>query len=278
MMNWFKRSKPASTAPAAPADKAAAAPAPASTATAKAQEPAQPAEADSASADLATTAAPATAAAAAQADAPASGATGTAGDEPAGAAPGAAAPASATPASASGPTAPSGGSNQNAGGTSSPGASPLGAARVRAAAQQDSGATSDTSELNPKIVQAVQFSNSQTASYAPTQIATGPDMMISQAAGLVAQSAAAYFDGVTKIALASQGVLMKQMTQDLVAGEAVKAAEDAVGILATDIFMGAAAAVAAAAGAMEAESASFAIDRIDQSIAKYSSLLQNRQS
>jgi hypothetical protein len=127
-------------------------------------------------------------------------------------------------------------------------------------------------------VQAVQFTNAETASYSPSQIATGPDMMISQAAGLVAQSAAVYFDGVTKIALASQGVLMKQMTQELVEGNVEQAAEDALGILATDIFMGAAAAVAAAAGAMEAASASFAIDRIDQSIAKYSALLQNRKS
>ena len=35
-------------------------------------------------------------------------------------------------------------------------------------------------------------------------------------------------------------------------------------------------AVAAAAGAMEAESASVAIDKIDESIAKYSSLLASR--
>ncbi|MBH8889153.1 hypothetical protein I5J98_31105, partial [Pseudomonas aeruginosa] len=39
---------------------------------------------------------------------------------------------------------------------------------------------------------------------------------------------------------------------------------------------GAAAAVAAAAGAIEAESASFAIDKIDQSIAKYSETLASR--
>ncbi|ATE70455.1 hypothetical protein IEQ11_03280 [Lysobacter capsici] len=145
-------------------------------------------------------------------------------------------------------------------------------------AQASGGNDAPTDALNKQIVQAVTFTNAETASYAPSQIATGPDMMISQAAGLVAQSAAAYFDGVTKIALASQGVLMKQMTQDLVEGNVEQAAEDALGILATDIFMGAAAAVAAAAGAMEAASASFAIDRIDQSIAKYSTLLQNRKS
>ncbi|MBH8636298.1 hypothetical protein I5J65_31270, partial [Pseudomonas aeruginosa] len=39
---------------------------------------------------------------------------------------------------------------------------------------------------------------------------------------------------------------------------------------------GPAAGVAAAAGAIEAESASFAIDKIDQSIAKYSETLASR--
>ena len=130
-----------------------------------------------------------------------------------------------------------------------------------------------TDALKPAIVQAVQLSNAETASYAPSQIAIGPDMMISQASGLVAQAAANYFDGVSKLVLASQSVLLKQMTQALAEQNLKQAGEDALGIVATDLLMGAAAAVAAAAGAMEAESASFAIDRIDQSIAKYSSVL-----
>jgi hypothetical protein len=134
-----------------------------------------------------------------------------------------------------------------------------------------------TPALNEQIVQAVQLSNAETTGYAPSQVAVGPNMMISQAAGLVAQSAAAYFDGVSKLALASQGILLKDMTESLVKQEVTKAAEDALGVLATDVMMGAAAAVAAAAGAMEAESASFAIDRIDQSIAKYADLLANRK-
>ena len=134
-----------------------------------------------------------------------------------------------------------------------------------------------TDALNQKIVQAVRMSNAEGTAYAPSQIAIGPDMMISQASGLVAQSAAAYFDGASKLALASQGVLLKQMTQNLVEQNLAQAAEDALGVLATDVMMAAAAAVAAAAGAMEAESASFAIDKIDQSIAKYSSLLSARK-
>jgi hypothetical protein len=135
-----------------------------------------------------------------------------------------------------------------------------------------------TDALNRSIVQAVQLSNAETAGYAPSQIALGPDMMISQASGLVAQAAANYFDGVSKLVLASQGVLLKQLTQALAEENLVQAGEDALGIVATDLLMGAAAAVAAAAGAMEAESASFAIDRIDQSIAKYSSVLAARKT
>ncbi|MGO1073780.1 RebB family R body protein [Lysobacter sp. CA199] len=92
------------------------------------------------------------------------------------------------------------------------------------------------------------------------------------AAGLVAHSATAYFDGITKLALVSQAILLKEMAHDLADTNPHEAAEDALGALATDIFMGAAAAIAAAAGALEAASADFAVDRIDQSIAKYSEL------
>jgi len=135
-----------------------------------------------------------------------------------------------------------------------------------------------TSALNDQIVQAVQLSNAENAAYAPSQIAIGPNMMISQASGLIAQSSAAYFDGVSKLALASQSILLKQMTQNLVENNLEAAAEDALGVLATDILLGAAAAVAAAAGALEAESASFAIDKIDQSIAKYSDVMRSRKA
>ncbi|MBG5065013.1 hypothetical protein I5G06_07795 [Pseudomonas aeruginosa] len=48
------------------------------------------------------------------------------------------------------------------------------------------------------------------------------------------------------------------------------------GALPTPLLRGAAAGVPAAAGAIEAESASFAIDKIDQSIAKYSETLASR--
>ncbi|MBH9352107.1 hypothetical protein I5K70_29940, partial [Pseudomonas aeruginosa] len=54
------------------------------------------------------------------------------------------------------------------------------------------------------------------------------------------------------------------------------AAVAARGPLATALLWGAAAGVAGGAGAIEAESASFAIDKIDQSIAKYSETLASR--
>jgi hypothetical protein len=143
---------------------------------------------------------------------------------------------------------------------------------------QSDAAQPATGALNDQIVQAVQLSNAETIGYAPSQIAIGPNMMISQASGLIAQSSAAYFDGVSKLALASQGILLKQMTENLVKENIAGAAEDALGVLATDILLGAAAAVAAAAGALEAESASFAIDKIDQSIAKYSDVMRSHKS
>lgn len=144
--------------------------------------------------------------------------------------------------------------------------------------EQASMPTPASDALNSKIVQAVRLSNAETMAYAPSQIVIGSDMLISQAAGLVAQSAAVYFDGVSKMALASQGVLIKQMTENLAENNLEQAAEDALGVLATDVLVGAAAAVAAAAGALEAESASFAIDKIDQSIAKYADLMRGRKS
>ncbi|QNH11775.1 hypothetical protein HEP73_01230 [Xanthomonas sp. GW] len=144
--------------------------------------------------------------------------------------------------------------------------------------EQSSMPTPASDALNSKIVQAVRLTNAETMAYAPSQIVIGSDMLISQAAGLVAQSAAVYFDGVSKMALASQGVLIKQMTENLAENKLEQAAEDALGVLATDVLVGAAAAVAAAAGALEAESASFAIDKIDQSIAKYADLMRGRKS
>jgi hypothetical protein len=136
--------------------------------------------------------------------------------------------------------------------------------------------TAVNAALNSQIVQAVQFSNGETATHASEQITVPPDMMIAQASGLSAQAAAGYFDGVSKLALASKAVLLKQMTENIGAQKMVQAGEDALGALVTDLLVGSAAGVAAAAGAMEAESVSFAIDKIQQSIENYSGLLGDK--
>jgi hypothetical protein len=137
-------------------------------------------------------------------------------------------------------------------------------------------ASGSTDALNSKIVQAVQMSNSETAAYASSQIAVAPNMMITQAGGLVAQAAANYFDGASKLALASKSVLLKDMTEKLVKEDIKGAAEDALGALITDLLVGTAAAVAAAAGAIEGEAAHFALDKIDQSLNKYQALLDKK--
>ncbi|MBG4661403.1 hypothetical protein I5F67_32845, partial [Pseudomonas aeruginosa] len=68
----------------------------------------------------------------------------------------------------------------------------------------------------------------------------------------------------------------RPLTHNLPQNTRAPAAEAARGARAPARRRGAAAAVAAAAGAIEAESASFAIDKIDQSIAKYSETLASR--
>jgi len=132
--------------------------------------------------------------------------------------------------------------------------------------------------LNSQIVQSVQFSNDEVTSYAAGQIATAPDMMIGQASGLVAQSVASYFDGLSKIALASQAILLKKMTENVAKQNIEAAGQDALAALLPDVLMGSATALAVATGALEADAASFAIDKIDQSIEKYSQALTQKKT
>ena len=99
------------------------------------------------------------------------------------------------------------------------------------------------------------------------------------AAGLVAHAAAAYFDGITKLALISRAILLKEMAGDAPPDTSKQqAVENAIGMLAANHFFGVAAAIAAAVGALEAESAHVTIEQIDQSIAKYAELLRERGS
>jgi len=81
-----------------------------------------------------------------------------------------------------------------------------------------------------------------------------PDLVVAQVAGLVAQPTADYFGEISKLALASQGALLKKMTEALAEQHIEQASGDALRIIAADLLMGAAAAVAAAAGATKTES------------------------
>ncbi|VWB86762.1 hypothetical protein BLA23254_04103 [Burkholderia lata] len=125
-------------------------------------------------------------------------------------------------------------------------------------------------------LQTVQAINAEAASYATTQIAVGPNMMITQAGGMVAQAAANYFEATTSLAIAGKSVLMKDLAQKTVDENVPGMAMDAVGLLLTDLFVATAAIVAGAAEAIEGEAASVALDRIDESLQKYQALLDKK--
>ncbi|GAB2880829.1 hypothetical protein GCM10027093_15040 [Paraburkholderia jirisanensis] len=130
--------------------------------------------------------------------------------------------------------------------------------------------------LNRQTMQSVQAINAETASYATTQIAVGPDMMIAQAGGLVAQAAANYFEASTSLAIAGKSVLLKDLAQKTIDENTTGMAMDAVGLLLTDLFVATAAMVAGAAEAIEGEAAGIALDKIDESLQKYQALLDKK--
>ncbi|PAJ79183.1 hypothetical protein [Burkholderia ubonensis] len=125
-------------------------------------------------------------------------------------------------------------------------------------------------------IQSVQAINAEAASYATTQIAVGPNMMIAQAGGLVAQAAANYFEASTSLAIAGKSVLMKDLAQKTVDEDYQGMAMDAMGLLLTDLFVATAAMVAGAAEAIEGEAASIALDKIDESLKNYQALLDKK--
>jgi len=126
--------------------------------------------------------------------------------------------------------------------------------------------------LNQQIVQAVDATNNATEAGAPTVIAASADAMISQASALAAQSSASYYDGISRLVMASQAVMLKNLTQDLAEGNDKGAVAQAVGIAVTELLLGGAMAVAAAGGAMESEAASFSISKIDKAVETLSGL------
>jgi hypothetical protein len=134
----------------------------------------------------------------------------------------------------------------------------------------------DAAGSGGSALQTVQAINAEAASYATTQIAVGPNMMITQAGGMVAQAAANYFEATTSLAIAGKSVLMKDLAQKTVDENVRGMAMDAVGLLLTDLFVATAAIVAGAAEAIEGEAASVALDRIDESLQKYQALLDKK--
>ncbi|RQR61247.1 hypothetical protein DIE18_12075 [Burkholderia sp. Bp9125] len=134
----------------------------------------------------------------------------------------------------------------------------------------------ETAGSGGSAMQTVQAINAEAASYATTQIAVGPNMMITQAGGMVAQAAANYFEASTSLAIAGKSVLMKDLAQKTIDENVPGMAMDAVGLLLTDLFVATAAIVAGAAEAIEGEAASVALDKIDESLQKYQSLLDKK--
>ncbi|WP_085639513.1 MULTISPECIES: hypothetical protein [unclassified Pseudomonas] len=130
--------------------------------------------------------------------------------------------------------------------------------------------------LNRQIVESINLLNTQLATQTPVVSALASELLVRQASGLVAQSAASYFDSVTKLALAAQGVLLRKMTESIVNDELEIASESALGALNTHLLVGGAAAVAAATGALDGEGVDQALERINQSIARFSANLAER--
>ncbi|MGN4193028.1 hypothetical protein [Burkholderia gladioli] len=134
----------------------------------------------------------------------------------------------------------------------------------------------DATGAGGSALQTVQAINAEAASYASTQIAVGPNMMITQAGGMVAQAAANDFEASTSLAIAGKSVLMKDLAQKTVDENMPGMAMDAMGLLLTDLFVATAALVAGAAEAIEGETASIALDKIDESLQKYQALLEKK--
>lgn len=120
--------------------------------------------------------------------------------------------------------------------------------------------------LNAQIVQAVNMANDTLATQAPAQVTVPKEMMLGQAGALAAQSGSAYFDSVSKLAIASKSVLLKDMTKSIAEENMKKAVEDAVGILVNDIMVSSAASIAAMTGALKPEAVQIATEQVNKSL------------
>ncbi|MBD8890500.1 hypothetical protein [Roseibium litorale] len=73
--------------------------------------------------------------------------------------------------------------------------------------------TPNVSALNQQVVQAVQFSNTETSNYADNVAFTPPEIMVSQTAGMAVQDAKNYMNAIMQIAVAAQAVAIKKAAE-----------------------------------------------------------------
>ncbi|MEJ8474765.1 hypothetical protein [Roseibium algae] len=73
--------------------------------------------------------------------------------------------------------------------------------------------TPNVSALNSQIVQAVQFTNTETSNYAGELVVTPPEMMVSTTTGLAVQDAKNYMNAIMQIAVAAQAVAIKKAAE-----------------------------------------------------------------
>lgn len=71
-----------------------------------------------------------------------------------------------------------------------------------------------TSTLNQQIVQAATFTNFENKDYAPTMVATPPELMVGQTTGLAVQDAEKYMNAIMQIAVAAQAVAIKKAAEN----------------------------------------------------------------
>lgn len=110
-------------------------------------------------------------------------------------------------------------------------------------------ATQTYPNLPAQSVGTVDLSTTLALGAAPQTLNAGAQAMIEQAHGLTAEASAAYFDGISKVILASQSVMARQMTQNVVAEDYKDAANDALMIAISNILLHSSLTVAAAGGA-----------------------------
>ncbi|MEP4767691.1 MAG: hypothetical protein ABJY83_07265 [Roseibium sp.] len=81
---------------------------------------------------------------------------------------------------------------------------------------RDTATAPSTSALNQQVVQAATFTNFENKDYAPTMVATPPELMVGQTTGLAVQDAEKYINAIMQIAVAAQAVAIKKAAENSV--------------------------------------------------------------